>query len=180
MTRLNAICLTLAGFAVVAALAWNGRTTIAAEDGGKAVGQFLLKEEPKDAKAVIDVRKDAKNGEDVVVVGRIGGRKNPWVKGAAAFSIVDEAIKSCDQIHGDNCPTPWDYCCEEDLPQKTVFVSFVDESGKIVKEDARKLLKLKELQTVVVVGKAKRDKADNVSIQATNVFVRDEKEAVIK
>jgi hypothetical protein len=91
---------------------------------------------------------------------------------------VDEAVKSCDQIPGDNCPTPWDYCCEVGLPQKTVFVAFVDEAGKVVKKDARQLLKLKELQTVVVKGKVKRDKADNVSIQATNLYVRPSKRAV--
>ena len=124
---------------------------------------------------MIKVRKEAKNGEEVVVVGRIGGRKNPWIKGAAAFSIVDEAVKSCDQIPGDNCPTPWDYCCEVGLPQKTVFVTFVDDAGKIVKQDARQLLKVKELQTIVVKGKVKRDKADNVSVQATHVFVRHDK-----
>jgi hypothetical protein len=136
---------------------------------------YLLKEEPKGAKAVMKVKKEAKDGEDVVVVGRIGGRVNPWVKGAAVFSIVDESIKSCDQIPGDTCPTPWDYCCEVDLPKKTLLLMFVDETGKVVKKDARELLKVKELQTVVVKGKVKRDKADNVTIHASNLFVRSDK-----
>ncbi|HEX6962408.1 MAG TPA: hypothetical protein VF175_11110 [Lacipirellula sp.] len=134
--------------------------------------EFVLEKEPKKSKGVIKVRKEAKNGEEVVVIGRIGGRTNPWVKGAAAFTIVDESVKSCDQIPGDTCPTPWDYCCEAGLPQKTVFVSFVDEAGKIVKKDARKLLKVRELRTVVIKGKVKRDKSDNVSIQATSLYVR--------
>ena len=155
-------------------------SVVALADDAEAPSEkgYLLKEEPKEAKAVIKVRKDAKNGDEVVVVGRIGGRANPWVKGAAAFSIVDEAVKSCDQIPGDNCPTPWDYCCEVGLPQKTMFVTFVDEAGKVVRKDARQLLKVKELQTVVVKGKVKRDKADNVSIQATNLYVRPSKRAV--
>lgn len=136
---------------------------------------YLLKEEPEDAKEVKAVRKEAKHGDEVVIVGRIGGRKNPWVKGAAAFSIVDTSLKSCDQIPGDNCPYPWDYCCEADLGKSTVFVTFVDDAGKIVKEDARKLLKVKELQTVVIEGKVKRDKADNVSILASKLYVRKDK-----
>jgi hypothetical protein len=149
----------------------------AAEAKESAQKGYLLEKEPKDAQAVIKIRKEAKNGEEVVVIGRIGGRANPWIKGAAAFSIVDEAVKSCDQVPGDECPTPWDYCCEVGLPQKTVFVSFVDEGGKIVKKDARELLKVRELQTVVIKGIVKRDKTENVSIQATSVYVRPEKRA---
>ena len=61
---------------------------------------------------VIAVRKDAKDRQEVVVVGRIGGRVNPWIKGAAAFSIVDRSLKPCNEIEGDTCKTPWDYCCE--------------------------------------------------------------------
>jgi hypothetical protein len=136
---------------------------------------LLLEEEPKDAKEVQAVRKDAKNGEEVTVVGRIGGRKNPWVKGAAAFSIVDTSLKSCDQIEGDSCPTPWDYCCEADLPKSTLFVTFVDDAGKIVKKDARQLLKIKELQTVVVQGKVKRDKSNNVTLVASKLYLRNDK-----
>jgi hypothetical protein len=138
---------------------------------------FLLKEEPKDAKEVKAIREKAKHGEAVVVVGRIGGRTNPWVKGTAAFSIVDSSLKSCDQIEGDACPTPWDYCCEADINKSMLFVAFVDDAGKIVKKDARQLLKVKELQTVVVQGKVKRDKANNVSLLASKLYVRNPKQA---
>ena len=175
MNRRNTTWLVLTVSAMALASLLLGKATLAAESEPASEKGYLLKEEPKDAKAVVAVRKEGKNGEDVVIVGRIGGRKNPWIKGAAAFSIVDEAIKSCDQIPGDTCPTPWDYCCEVGLPQKTVLVTFVDDAGKVVKKDARQLLKVKELQTVVVKGKVKRDKTDNVSIQATNVFVRNDK-----
>jgi hypothetical protein len=174
MIRRNVLLFALAISATAVAALWQLSATVAAEASNEK--GYLLKEEPKNAKGVVKLRKDAKNGEEVVVVGRIGGRVNPWIKGAAAFSIVDEAVKSCDQIEGDNCPTPWDYCCEAGLPQKTVFVTFVDGAGKIVKKDARQLLKVRELQTVVVKGKVKRDKKDNVSIQATKVYVRTPKD----
>ena len=48
---------------------------------------------------------------------------------------------------------------------------FVDEDGKIVKQDARELLGVKELDTLTIVGKAKRDKAGNVTVLASKVFV---------
>lgn len=141
----------------------------------EAKSKFLLDAEPKESADVIAFRKDAKDQGDVVVVGRIGGRKNPWIKNAAAFSIVDRSLKPCNEMEGDTCPSPWDYCCEADLPKATVLVMVVDDSGKVVHEDARKLLGVKELQTVVVQGKAKRDKAGNVTIMANRVFVRGDK-----
>jgi hypothetical protein len=140
--------------------------------------KFILKEEPKDAIGVVDARAKAKDKGEVVVVGRIGGRKNPWVKGAAAFSIVDTSLKACNERPGDTCPTPWDFCCEANLPKQTVFVTVVDEkTGQTLREDARESLKLHELDTVVVQGKARRDKKGNITIAASKVFVRPDKEA---
>ena len=135
--------------------------------------RYLLKEEPKDAQAVKAIREKGKDGEKVIVVGRIGGRANPWIKDAAAFSIVDSSLKSCDQIPGDNCPTPWDYCCESDLRKGTLLITFTDGDGKIVKQDARKLLSIKELQTVLIEGQVKRDKNNNVSIRAAKIYVKE-------
>jgi hypothetical protein len=135
---------------------------------------YFLEEEPEESQGVVAVRQDAKHGEDVVIVGRIGGRANPWIKGAAAFSIVDPAVVACNEIPGDRCETPWDFCCEANLPQKTVLVMFLDDAGKVLKKDARELLKLEELQTVVIQGKVKRDAEGNVTILAARIFVREE------
>ncbi len=52
------------------------------------------------------------------------------------------------------------------------MVKVVDTSGKTVATDARKLLGLKELQTVVVRGKAKRDEIGNLTVLADGIFVR--------
>jgi hypothetical protein len=48
----------------------------------------------------------------------------------------------------------------------------VDDSGKPVTIDARELLNVKELSTVVVQGEAKRDEQGNLTIAADKVFVR--------
>jgi hypothetical protein len=145
----------------------------AAEPAPKS--KFLLKEEPEESTDVIAFRKAAEDTKDAVVIGRIGGRSNPWVKNAAAFSIVDRSLKPCNEREGDSCPKPWDYCCESDLPKATVLVMIVDDIGKVVREDARKLLGVKELQTVVVQGKAKRDKTGNVTVLASKLYVRRDK-----
>lgn len=138
-------------------------------DGAK----WLLKESPSDAKDVIAVREEAKDGDDVVIEGRIGGAVDPWVDGRAAFSIVDRSLIPCNERPGDNCTTPWDYCCDTDrLPKSKATVKFVDEQGKTLATDSRQLLGLEELQTVVVIGKAKRDEAGNLTVLAQSMFVK--------
>jgi hypothetical protein len=136
---------------------------------------YMLKKAPQRASEVAALRKDAKDQEEVVVVGRVGGRTNPWVKGAAAFSIVDRSLKACSERPGDTCETPWDFCCEADLPKSTLLVLVHDGDGKLVKKDARELLGVKELDTVFVQGKAKRDKAGNISIVASKFFIAPDK-----
>lgn len=174
------------GFAVMALLltalvAIRVAQALAAEQDASAIGRsYRLKEKPRDAIDVVAARKNAKDGDDVVVVGRIGGRKNPWIKGAAAFSIVDRSMTPCNEMAGDTCPTPWDYCCEANLPKATLLITVQDEAGKLVRKDARDLFGVKELDTVTIQGKAKRDKAGNVSILASKIYVADtekEKEA---
>lgn len=149
----------------------------AASGTPSAAGQeMLLHEQPVDAKPVADVRESAEDGVDVAILGRIGGGENPWVDGRAAFTIVDPKLNPCHPSEG--CPTPWDYCCSTDqLPKNRAMIKVVDAAGGTVEEDARKLLGLKELQTVVVKGKAKRDEAGNLTVLASGVFVVPETEA---
>ncbi len=140
---------------------------------GIDASKYALATEPEGAQNVIAAREAIQDDEDIVILGRIGGGENPWVKGRAAFSIVDPSLKACSDIPGDNCPVPWDYCCETDkLPTASALITVVDENGDVVEADARALLDVKELSTVVVQGKAKRDEAGNLTVLATGVFVR--------
>ncbi|MAT72516.1 MAG: hypothetical protein CMJ58_23690 [Planctomycetaceae bacterium] len=133
---------------------------------------YLLPSEPEGAKDVIAVREAAADGEEVLVVGRIGGSENPWIDGRAAFSIVDNSLKACSDIPGDTCAKPWDYCCETPaLPSSTALIKVVDQSGELVGADARELLNVQELSTVVVRGKAERDESGNLTVLATGVYV---------
>jgi hypothetical protein len=61
---------------------------------------------------------------------------------------------------------------DDNLPANKAMVKVVDASGKPVAMDARKLLGLKELQTVVVRGQAQRDEAGNLTVLADGLFVR--------
>ena len=148
-------------------------TESAAASTPSAVGaKYVLAAEPSGAQDIIAVRAASKDGDDVVLVGRIGGSENPWIEGTAAFTIVDLSLQAC-VGEGENCPTPWDYCCSTDkLPTSTALVKIVDDQGQMLKQDARELMGLKELQTVVVQGTADRDEAGNLTVLANSLYVR--------
>ena len=177
MNKLHML-VVLGGLAVVAGCAQDtsigtdssdATTPMSAVSGTK----HLLSEEPDSATDVIKVREESKDGDDVVLVGRIGGSESPWIEGRAAFSIVDGSLQACSDIPGDECPKPWDYCCETHrLPTSTALIKIVDEDGLLVKADAKVLLGVQELSTVVVKGKAQRDDAGNLTVLATGVFVK--------
>ena len=65
--------------------------------------KYLLTSEPPEAKDVLALRGDAKDGDPIVVVGRVGGSKQPVVKGRAAFTIVDLSLKPCNEEEDDEC-----------------------------------------------------------------------------
>jgi hypothetical protein len=136
--------------------------------------KYLLTEEPAGARSVKDVRKDVKDGDPLVVVGRVGGSPKPFVDGRAAFTVVDLSLVPCNEKEGDTCPTPWDFCCDskEDLARATLLVKFVDQQGKTLPQDAQSLLGLQPLQTVVVRGRAKRDDEGNLVVLADALRVR--------
>jgi hypothetical protein len=141
--------------------------------GGADKSTYLLRDEPPGAKSVQAARKECQDGDEVVVAGRIGGEAKPWIEGRAGFWIVDGSLKSCDQ-NNENCETPWDYChmAKEELRKNMATVKIVDEQGRTVPVDARHLLGVKELQTVVVKGRAKRDEQGNLTILGTGLYAR--------
>lgn len=149
-------------------------TEVVTYDGSK----FILSAAPEGGKHVTEARDTVKDAEDVVIIGRIGGSLDPWVNGRAAFSIVDPALLACsdEKEEGEpcSCKTPWDYCCETDkLGNAMALVTFVEPDGTVVKHGARDVFKdLKELETVVIQGKAKRDDAGNLTVLASGMFVQ--------
>ncbi len=133
--------------------------------------QYLVDSEPSDAIPVGKARESIEDGQDVTLVGLIGGSSDPFVEGLAAFTIVDPKVPCCAPDEG--CPTPWDYCCTQDQVKDNIAtVKIVDDSGRPVVHGARGLLGVKELSTVVVHGKAIRDDQGNLTVAANKVFVR--------
>ena len=140
------------------------------KDGSES-SQYLAAVEPDGALPVGEARKSVKDDQAVTLIGVIGGSSEPFVDGLAAFTIVDPKVPYCSADEG--CPTPWDYCCTQDQVKGNIAtVKIVDDTGKPVAADARKMLNVKELSTVVVQGTARRDDQGNLTVVASKVFVR--------
>lgn len=133
--------------------------------------RYVLTAEPAGVKSVIDIRKDAKSGDEVVVVGRIGGAAKPFTEGRASFLIADETLKPTE-----GCDCPWDYCeySNEDRAAGRLLVKFANEQGATLPHEARDMFAVKELSTVVVKGTVSRDKDNNVIVVASGLYVRPE------
>src|SRR5437868_1175777 len=86
----------------------GGSTSTAALPAG-----FFLAAAPAEAKDIKDAKPTLKAGDKVVLVGRIGGSKEPFVAERAIFTLVDSRLKLCGESSPeDSCETPWDYCCD--------------------------------------------------------------------
>ncbi|MFN0018620.1 MAG: hypothetical protein ACKVP0_10195 [Pirellulaceae bacterium] len=132
--------------------------------------KYQLNAEPAGALEVLDAKDQAKDGEPIVVVGRLGGGVEPWIDGRAAFLLVDTRIlPSCQEE--DQCKADCPDCAKEMLAASTM-VKFLGDDGKVLPVDARTLLGVKEQETVVIEGVASRDKSGNVSISAKGIYVR--------
>lgn len=136
--------------------------------------EIFVDEKPKDAKPVGEAKKAAKKGDTVVIEAKIGGRGEPFVRNRAVFMVADRKLKSCDEIPGDNCPKPWDYCCEpaESKKANMMTVQFVDKDGKPLKAGADGVNGLEPLALIVFEGTvAEVDDKGNFTVSATKVFV---------
>jgi hypothetical protein len=172
----RSVWVVLAGAAVVTAGCSQGQP---GHDGGRpgpaalAEGKkYLLESEPPGAKGVLETRKEARDGDEILMVGHIAGSKKPFVEGRASFSVLDLSIKPCPADEG--CPTPWDCCCTppDQLRAATVQVRFAGDDGKTLGVGAKDLLGVKESMVVVVKGKASRDEQGNLTVIASGLFPR--------
>jgi len=129
---------------------------------------------PPGARSVAEVKAEVKNPGEVVVHGRIGGRREPFVDGAAVFLLADTGMKTCAELHGDTCPTPWDYCCEprESLTAKTATIQVIGDDGKPLGVDLKGRQGLEPMAEVTVVGEIQtRVDASALLINARRVYV---------
>src|SRR5688572_25046733 len=77
-----------------------------ANNGAVIPAAYFVETEPAAAKPIVEVKKGAKAGDEVVMRGRIAGRRDPFTAGRASFMMTDMSLAVCE----DGCKTPWDHC----------------------------------------------------------------------
>lgn len=165
----------LAGMALVSCIGCGSSSDTTTAVVGLAVGgqRYLLTDEPNGAIGVIAAREDAENGDSLVMFGRVGGSKDPWIDGRAAFTMLDASVtvvNDGEKSAGDDiCLAD---CCASDRVACTALVKVVDETGSLVPIDSRQLLGLNDSDLIVVEGVASRDESGNFVMLADGVYVR--------
>ena len=164
-----AVLLALAGCDRDAAVSKNteGAPTPAVLPAG-----LIVATAPADARGVVEVKGAAKDRDEVVVRGVVGGSEDPVAANQAIVTILDAGVTTCDKMGmDDSCKTPWDACCEKDLPAKVATVQVLGSDGRPLKGSLA-AAGLKPLKQVVVAGKA-RVPADGKAlvIDATKIHV---------
>jgi hypothetical protein len=136
--------------------------------------KYLLSQEPDGAVDIAQAKLAAAEGKDIVLLGRINaGAHDPWTPGEASFILMDALDGHAAKAGHDagDCR----FCRERALKAPRAVIRIVDEQGKTVPIDARKLFGLKKDQTVVVRGRAKmNDAIAALEVRASGIYVKNE------
>lgn len=142
-----------------------------ASTGAASNQAWLLASEPSAALSVVDAKLTAKEGDTIVVRGRIGGRKDPMSAASPVLTIMDTSVPHCAENPEDKCATPWDYCCvpKEQITAHSATVQIVGPEGSSAVDP--RAAGLKELDEIVIEGIVGPRPSDQVlTINATGVY----------
>lgn len=158
-------------FALLSLGACDRQPTATSVAPAPAPAAWRLADAPADARPVAEIKPTAQEGDTVTVRGRIGGRAQPLTADAPVFVMMDPAIPSCAEEAGENCPTPWDYCCEPraSITANSATVQLVDAEGNPIEADLT-AAGFAPLDEVIVVGTvAARPSPEVLTIRATAI-----------
>lgn len=141
----------------------ESRTTI--ESGSPT---WILTSAPDGAVSISEVKANAKEGDQIVIKGRIGGRKSPISADSPVFTIVDLQLPYCGQHDDDACGSPWDYCCETPSTIASNSVTVQIMSDNQIDPIAAGLKPLDEVVLIGTVGARPNEQV--LTIQATGVY----------
>ncbi len=175
-SRVSLVAVVVVGCAVVSTVGCERSGAPASATPGDTAAlppDLFLNSAPGNALSVREAKANNASGGELIVRGRIGGRRDPFVTGSAVFLLVDKALPTCTERHGDGCRTPWDYCCEpaDELRAATATVQVVDNDGNPLKVELRGRTGLEPGAEVIVVGhRADADGGDGLVINATGIY----------
>jgi len=168
--RSAALCLFLAGS--LGACGESADKQAAAPEKAEKSPAWLLASLPSNAVDVAKLKSEAKEGDKVVLRGKIGGRMEPMSDDLAAFVVMDNAIPSCADMEEDHCPTPWDYFGEtpDSITTNLATVQVVGEDGMPLTLDLTEY-GFEPLDEVVVIGVVGPRPSDEVlTVNAMGVY----------
>jgi len=115
---------------------------------------FITNKDLGSALSILEAKKGKLVDKSILLSGYIGGRREPFTKGRASFVVIDNSIKKCDEIKGDNCPTPWDACCEDrrTILSSTLTVQIIDENSSLLKGTLKDVDGLQPGKRIKVLG----------------------------
>jgi hypothetical protein len=144
----------------------SASSTTSATAGAALPAGLVVTEAPAGAQEIAAVKKDAKDGDAIVIRGKVGGREEPIAKNRAIITLLDPAVTTCDTMPGDACKTPWDACCEpsEKIAANSATVQVVDAGGRPLAASLEGVAGLKPLSNVTVSGIARRAAGSDVLI----------------
>jgi hypothetical protein len=131
---------------------------------------LFLKEAPANPLGVKDAKQKSRQGETVVIHGRVGGRAVPFVEGRAVFLIVDPALPPSQ----DACGTPWDYCAvpPQTLMENLATVQILGSDGKPLKAEIRNVNGLEPLSEVIITGSVAKRDLNVFLVNAETIYVK--------
>lgn len=140
---------------------------------------LVLETIPDKAIEIASLRTTAKPGDNVTFTGDVMGSHAVFMDGRAVMVMGDpKKITPCNLRPDDECPTPWDVCCDDPdaITASIVTVQVVDDSGKPIKSSLKGLNGLKELSTVTVTGEVSQTSSDtNMLVNASGIYVHPKK-----
>lgn len=135
---------------------------------------LFLASAPADPAGIKAAKAAGSPGGKVVLRGRIGGSKDPFVANRAIFTLVDDALPACSDNPDDACESPWDYCCEkrEDIASNSATVQVVGADGAPVRAGLNGVGGLAPLARVIVIGTvSQKDDSGTFVVSATGLSV---------
>ena len=156
----------------------SGCSTGQASAGGNSSGsKFALSARPDGALTIQQAKQALEASDTIVVAGTIdAGAIDPFEPGKARFVIKSSADPKEPVDHGGpgHDPSTCPYCKnnQPDLNETIANVQFLDESGTVIAQDARELLRLSKGQTIVVQGTGTVDDLGFLTIDASGVYVQ--------
>jgi hypothetical protein len=138
-------------------------------------GTLFSPDAPEKVSSLSEAKTTSAVGDEVTFEARIGGRVEPFLAERAVFFVADSSLKTCSELHGDGCKTPWDYCCEpkDNLLRHMATVQVVDAAGQPLKMSLLDKHGLTPEARVMITGTvAEVDEAGTFVINASSIHVQ--------